>query len=628
MLYYITMFKRLLIILFILALNIFSGGVFAAEAVKINSVTFDNSDNMIFIGSLTTLPSETSLKLVKLSNPDRVYFDIENAILTRPNTSWSFKNSLIRQVKVSQFSTDPNTVRVVVYTNSSFDLNKIKLLKIGNSFVFSYKNEFAKQDFMTNIYREQKSSSDDYYEYTSFSEDPKDAKTTEEPAAPSYVRPNNETISKIDGAFKQPETAQTSRVERKFKLKSKFYVNQIDVKRGNALIRGMGQIAIENPIILTSPTRLVFDMPNTYVDPDLRNKEFVLSEKETIKIGQFEPTKARVVITTEDVSKFRPIYSFDGQSIFLANDDRILGIKLYDQCTSMGNFVAKKQSDQVDIFQTGLSAPPIHSIKRYNNRLELMLYNITGFNQEAFKQVLQSDKLSQLKAEKINQVGTKLTLPLKNTDFVEYNESFDNRELQLIVTSPKETEIKPSGPIFKRNTNIKTIVIDAGHGGSDVGATRECIYEKDINLDVAKKIANILTNKGYNVEMTRRTDDFVSLQDRVIFTDQRKADLFVSVHVNSSVKSEASGVETHYYTDGSYDFAQAVHRQLACAIKTPDRGLFKSKFYVINNSIAPSILVEIGFISNDQERCELLTEARKKKTAEAIADGIMKYVKK
>ena len=128
--------------------------------------------------------------------------------------------------------------------------------------------------------------------------------------------------------------------------------------------------------------------------------------------------------------------------------------------------------------------------------------------------------------------------------------------------------------------------------------------------------------------MVRSNDVYVSLQDRVSFTEDNHGDLFVSIHVNSSVTPEGVGLETHYYTPQSYDFAQIVHKEFACAINSKDRGLFKSKFYVINHTTCPSILVETGFISNPEERKELLTTQRKQKTAEAIAKGILKYLGK
>ncbi len=613
--------KKFLILFFILAVGIFSGAAFAAP-VKINTINFDNSDNMIFIGSLSGPNEIMNIKTFKLSNPNRFGIDIENAILTRPNSSWSFKNSKIRQVKFSQFSTEPAVVRMVVYYNNDLDTSKIRVYKVGTNIIFSYKKDFLKQDYMENIYREQKSTSEDYYEYTTYSEDPQN-----NIPSPDYVRP--EQITQVNQAFNSGNINTTAaRVEPLLKLKSRFYVNRIDVKRGNALIRGIGQITIENPIIVANPTRLVFDLPNTYVAPEIRNKDYYLGENESIRVGQFEPTKARVVITSEDVAKFRPIYSFDGQSIFFAHDDRILGMKLFDQYATISEYTAKKINDITDLFELSFTAPPIHSIKRLNNKVEINLYNPTGFNHAAFKSALNSQRLSELKTDALPYVGLKIIIPLKKLATIEYSESFDNKTIQLLMTTPKEAEIKATpSPIIKKKGEIKTIVIDAGHGGSDVGAMRENILEKDITLDISQRLAEILRKKGYDIQMTRKTDEYVSLKDRVIFTEKKNADLFVSVHVNSSVSTEASGIETHYYTPVSYEFAQTVHKQLASKIKSKDRGLFKSKFYVINNDIAPSILVETGFISNPQERSCLITDDRKQKTAEAIADGIIKYIK-
>ena len=179
----------------------------------------------------------------------------------------------------------------------------------------------------------------------------------------------------------------------------------------------------------------------------------------------------------------------------------------------------------------------------------------------------------------------------------------------------------------KRRNAKKIIVLDPGHGGSDVGAIRGDITEKEITLDVSKRVCALLEKKGYTVEMTRDTDKTVSLQDRVAFSESEHPDIFVSIHVNSSEKPEITGIETHYYRQESLSLAQTVHAALASNIKTKNRGLFKSKFYVINHTTAPAILVEIGFISNDGERAELVSDKRKQATAKAIAEGVENYFK-
>ena len=133
--------------------------------------------------------------------------------------------------------------------------------------------------------------------------------------------------------------------------------------------------------------------------------------------------------------------------------------------------------------------------------------------------------------------------------------------------------------------------------------------------------------KGYDVYMTRDKDEFVSLQDRVTISENISPDIFVSIHVNSSNAESPNGLETHYYKDNSLQLAKTVHASLLNNIKANNRGLFKSKFYVINHTTAPAILIEIGFISNTAERAQLVSESRKQATAKAIAEGIHEYLK-
>ncbi len=617
------MLKNFIIIIFIFIINLFNWAA-AAENYKINSVHFDNSDNVIFLAS----PSKVqyiNVKSMKLKEPDRLIFDIDNCVLTRPNSGWSFKNSDIQEVKVSQFTTNPNVVRVVITYNKDFKADKVRIHRVDNNLVISYNKNLFPQNDLRSVYNDEKAEVN-YYEYTTFNEE---EKTTTQPADNTSGTVAVKAFNSKGELVKQDASKIVVDNTPVSKLKSSFYVNKIDIKRGNALIRGVGSIGVEKPFVVKEPDRLVFDLPNTYVAQDIRNKEFVLSEKETIKIGQFEPTKARIVVTTTEPDKFRPIYSYDSQSIFLAHDDRILGLTFYDKTSAIYTYSAKKNNDTTDTLQFTFTEPVVHSIKKLNNVLEVNLYNCSGFNHEAYKKNLTSEVFAKLRTEALQPYGIKMIIPVKNTTLVDYKQSFDNKQLSLQLTTPKDAEINKTGPLFiKRNPNVKTIVIDPGHGGSDVGATREGVYEKDITLDISKRLAKILDKKGYNVLLIRDKDETVSLQDRVKYTEDNHGDLFVSIHVNSSVTPEGVGLETHYFTDQSYDFAQVVHKEFAEAIKSKDRGLFKSRFYVIKNTTCPSILVETGFISNPEERKELMTSERRQKTAEAIAKGIQKYLGK
>ena len=213
-----------------------------------------------------------------------------------------------------------------------------------------------------------------------------------------------------------------------------------------------------------------------------------------------------------------------------------------------------------------------------------------------------------------------------------------NPWLNLIVGDPEIKEIiQKEEPVISKAdkkemsiSNLYKVVIDAGHGGSDVGATREGIYEKDITLAIAKMVEKNLNNKGVKTTMTLEKDKTVSLQERCDISNETRPDLFVSVHVNSSVNNAIYGVETHWWKQDSVKYAETVHKHLGKNFnkwKTKDRGLFKSQFYVINHTEAPAILVEIGFISNENERAAISTQKRQTEIAKAISEGIMDYLK-
>lgn len=625
------MLKKLFIFLFIITINLFNPAL-SEEILKINTINFDNSDNIIFLGA-TTKVMYINVKSMKLTNPDRISFDIDNAVWTKSAESWTLKNSLIKNVKISQYSTNPHVVRVVLTYDKGFNVNKLKLYRVDNNLIFSYNNKKYPQTNFHSVFSDDKAKVN-YYEYALISQDiklPAQASTDSNLVkAPEVIEIQKAFNSKGELVKPNQAAVQTSKAVDQT-LKTRFYISSIDVKRGNALIRGIGSVAVESPFIVQDPTKLVFDMPNTIVSPTIKNKEFVLGENETILISQYEPTKARVVVTSNDAEKFRPIYSYDSQSIFLAHDDRILGIKLSDRPSAIYTYKATSIDETKDVLQFTFTEPIIHSIKKFNNKVEISLYNSSGFDHTTYKKNLNSELLSKLKTDSLPYSGIKLIIPIKKDTNLNYEESFDNKQLRLTFVTPKEQIITPTKPkpaIITRNPNVKTIVIDAGHGGSDVGATREGIYEKDITLDISKRLCEILKKKGYNVLLVRNSDVYVTLQDRVLFTESNKGDLFISIHVNSSVTPEGVGLETHYYTPQSYDFAQVVHKEFASAINSRDRGLFKSKFYVINHTTCPSILVETGFISNPKEREELLTPARKQKTADAIAKGVLKYLGK
>ncbi|MGN9864796.1 N-acetylmuramoyl-L-alanine amidase family protein [Bacillus swezeyi] len=174
----------------------------------------------------------------------------------------------------------------------------------------------------------------------------------------------------------------------------------------------------------------------------------------------------------------------------------------------------------------------------------------------------------------------------------------------------------------------KTIYIDAGHGGEDSGAVGNGLLEKDVNLDVSNLLTEKLKDEGADTVMTRTDDAFLSLEERVAKASANGSDLFISIHVNSAVP-EASGTETYfdstYKAADSEQFASEVQERLPGALDTTDRGVKESGFYVIKNSKMPSALVELGFITNDEDADKLRSSESQKKAADALNEAVVSY---
>jgi N-acetylmuramoyl-L-alanine amidase len=171
-----------------------------------------------------------------------------------------------------------------------------------------------------------------------------------------------------------------------------------------------------------------------------------------------------------------------------------------------------------------------------------------------------------------------------------------------------------------------TVVIDAGHGGHDNGAMRNGYLEKNLNLEVAFKLRDALEKRGVKVYMTRESDVFLPLPKIVEIANRINPDLFVSVHTNASTNPSVAGLETYYYNANSRGLAQLVHNELVQDLDTPDRGVRRAMFYVIHHTRVPAILCEIGYLSNEGERAEMFAPTRQRKSANAIADGLVGYL--
>jgi N-acetylmuramoyl-L-alanine amidase len=202
-----------------------------------------------------------------------------------------------------------------------------------------------------------------------------------------------------------------------------------------------------------------------------------------------------------------------------------------------------------------------------------------------------------------------------------------------------------SGPIFD------TVVLDPGHGGHDSGAYCTLGKESDFALNTANHLKKELQKRGYKVVMTRSSDRFITLGDRVKFANRYKNAIFVSMHYNSG-QSRASGIETFALspqgssstytgrrTSDTLNFqgndndsenialSTAIHASAMNRLRTIDRGIKRARWTVLTGLKIPGVLFEGGFLSNPGESRKVATEPYRKTVARALADGVDNYKK-
>jgi N-acetylmuramoyl-L-alanine amidase len=173
-----------------------------------------------------------------------------------------------------------------------------------------------------------------------------------------------------------------------------------------------------------------------------------------------------------------------------------------------------------------------------------------------------------------------------------------------------------------------TVVVDAGHGGKDQGCSYGELLEKDINLQIALKLKKKLEKSGFYVIMTREDDTFISLGGRVEMAEEAKADVFVSIHVDSYTDDESiNGASVYYETgaDGGRVLANELFAAIDSAKGVSTRKVTESDLYVLRNTTMPAALVETGYITNSTDRENLQSKKFQEKLADCICSGIITY---
>ncbi len=255
--------------------------------------------------------------------------------------------------------------------------------------------------------------------------------------------------------------------------------------------------------------------------------------------------------------------------------------------------------------------------------------------------IIEDDFISDLKLVQLNRNPQIVRLVFnlkKNVDIIlQAGEKTNELYISIMKEEKEHSDLSVNGEgSFGNPVSDKTIVIDPGHGGRDCGAVNRStgLMEKDLNLDISLKLQSLLVKAGFNAILTRTEDrdvtwdgspDRIELAARADVGNNLQADVFLSIHNDSSNNKNLNGTCTYYYKDIDYNLACKIQENLVSKLNIANRGLKKANFYVVKHTKMPAVLIEVAFMSNKQNVRLLADPEFRAKAAEGIYQGLMEY---
>lgn len=195
-----------------------------------------------------------------------------------------------------------------------------------------------------------------------------------------------------------------------------------------------------------------------------------------------------------------------------------------------------------------------------------------------------------------------------------------------LVESSVATTTQTRVPAITTTLSEATIVIDPGHGGADPGAIGDYMYEKQATVDTAAIIAQKLESVGANVILTRTGDESISLEERAYLSNSYGADLFISIHYDSTPEGVyATGTTTYYYADSDNYVADLINDELSKNLPLPNNGSRFGNFLVLRENAQPAILLELGYMNNPDDVATFNTSHYQNLVADSILNALTDY---
>lgn len=392
---------------------------------------------------------------------------------------------------------------------------------------------------------------------------------------------------------------------------------------------------------LVNPKRMVVDLMDTTISKTYGEYKFPIDEVDRVRVSQFDASKLygegrKVVRLVVDLNEGY----LDSRVDLVEEDGRILLVpsskkKIEERPKNQKEEGLQAKADKISYrrlrdgsefdFYLEKNSTYNLSYNKYANSLELLL------PEDSFKLDkkinISDDLVRDLRVDKVGDFH-RIIVNLKKE--VEIKDKLLGNRINLRLVEKNPQEVNPSRP------GQKLIVVDPGHGGKKPGSIQNGIVEKNLALDISKKLNQALKEEGYETLMTREDDSHVDLKARADMANGVNGDLLLSIHGNSAHPA-ASGVEVLYnpndkaYARGedSKELALILAEEISQATASRNRGAKdRPDLVVIRETNKPAVLVEVGFISNEEEAQLLGNEAYQDKIVGAIIKGLNKYFSK
>ncbi|MBC6475420.1 MAG: N-acetylmuramoyl-L-alanine amidase [Hormoscilla sp. GM102CHS1] len=454
--------------------------------------------------------------------------------------------------------------------------------------------------------------------------------------------------------------------------RSRIQVENLRVTTGGFFISTRGETPeIKKVERSKNGTEINIDLPGASIDPNLRQRELSIDSKgvKKVRLSQVEtsPPVTRITLSvTEDSPNWRALPS--GSAIILLPEGGSTASPSDGQTWPAGEQLASADpgSDQtatiqsVQLFGSRLiirTDRPVNAMGRWETPAvyKLTISRARLSNQTRTPQLNSTGPLSHLSIEQsdINRVVISLR-PVFGFTIKNFSQSGQYLSLPLSPTATRNPPVPPvttpRGPIVidvpppnpslsqprpsprnpgRRDNERLVVVVDPGHGGGDPGAIGiGGLQEKQVVLDISRQVATILQRQGIQALLTRFDDREIDLQPRVDFAERVNASLFVSIHANaiSLSRPDVNGLETYYYDTG-VRLARTIHDSILRRTGIPDRRVRRARFYVLRKTSMPAVLVETGFVTGADDAPRLRNPAYRRRMAEAIAEGIVRYLR-